>query len=133
MLKHHSPTYAIHYLVPVRPRRLVQYNLEELKMNAPTDCVLGRVPILSHSPFSLTMTSIKLLMETKVRLDEQKEKFERLSTVSCARSPSMRASSLLVRRLSVRFLADHLFSSDSHVISRIGRSRSSDHVVSVDD
>ena len=66
MLKHHSPTYAIHYLVPVRPRRLVQYNLEELKMNAPTDCVLGRLPNLSHSPFALAMTARKLLAETKV-------------------------------------------------------------------
>ncbi|CAF0869342.1 unnamed protein product [Adineta steineri] len=69
MLKHHSPTYAIHYLVPVRPRRLIQYNLEELKMNAPTDCVLGKLPSLTHSPFSLTMTSIKLLSETKITIN----------------------------------------------------------------
>ncbi|UJR28415.1 hypothetical protein I4U23_009655 [Adineta vaga] len=69
MLKHHSPTYAIHYLVPVRPRRLVEYNLEELKMNAPTDCVLGRLASLSHSPFSLTMTAMKLLMETKITIN----------------------------------------------------------------
>jgi hypothetical protein len=66
MLKHHSPTYAIHYLVPVRPRRLIQYNLDELKMNAPTDCVLGRLPSLTNSPFALTFTAIKLIMETKV-------------------------------------------------------------------
>ncbi|CAF4407272.1 unnamed protein product, partial [Adineta steineri] len=69
MLKHHSPTYAIHYLVPVRPRRLIQYNLEELKMNAPTDCVLGKLPSLTHSPFSLTMTCIKLLSETKITIN----------------------------------------------------------------
>ncbi|CAF1621244.1 unnamed protein product, partial [Adineta ricciae] len=69
MLKHHSPTYAIHYLVPVRPRRLVQYNLEELKMNAPTDCVLGRLPNLSHNPFALAMTARKLLTETKITIN----------------------------------------------------------------
>jgi hypothetical protein len=70
MLKHHSPTYAIHYLVPVRPRRLIQYNLDQLQMNAPTDCVLGRLPSLAHSPFALTFTAIKLIMETKVNPNE---------------------------------------------------------------
>ena len=66
MLKHHSPTYAIHYLLPVRPRRLIQYNLDQLKMNAPTDCVLGRLPHLMHNPFALTFTANKLIMEPKV-------------------------------------------------------------------
>ncbi|CAF0926188.1 unnamed protein product [Rotaria sp. Silwood1] len=69
MLKHHSPTYATHYLLPVRPRRLIQYNLDQLKMNAPTDCVLGRLPSLTHSPFALTFTAIKLIMETKITIN----------------------------------------------------------------
>lgn len=68
MLKHHSPTYAIHYLLPVRPRRLIQYNLDKLRMNAPTDCVLGRLPNLVHSPFALAFTAIKVLMEPKVKI-----------------------------------------------------------------
>ena len=66
MLKHHSPTYAIHYFLPVRPRRLIQYNLEELQMNAPTDCVLGQLPSLEHTPFALTFTAVKCMMEPKV-------------------------------------------------------------------
>jgi hypothetical protein len=39
-------------------------------MNAPTDCVLGRLPSLAHSPFALTFTAIKLIMETKVNPNE---------------------------------------------------------------
>ncbi len=52
----------MHYFVPVRPRRLIQYNLDQLQMNAPTDCVLGRLPSLQHSPFALTFTALKLII-----------------------------------------------------------------------
>ncbi|CAF3435054.1 unnamed protein product [Rotaria socialis] len=69
MLKHHSPTYAIHYLLPVRPRRLIQYNLEKLKMNAPTDCVLGSLPSLAHSQFALAFSTIKIIMEPKITIN----------------------------------------------------------------
>lgn len=60
----------MHYFVPVRPRRLVQYNLDKLQMNAPTDCVLGRLPNLLHNPFALTFTALKFIMETKVKFKE---------------------------------------------------------------
>ncbi|CAF5185807.1 unnamed protein product, partial [Rotaria magnacalcarata] len=69
MLKHHSPTYAIHYLLPVRPRRLIQYNLEKLKMNSPTDCVLGRLPSLAHSQFALAFSTTKIIMEPKITIN----------------------------------------------------------------
>jgi len=36
-------------------------------MNAPTDCVLGRLPSLELSPFALTFTALKFIMETKVK------------------------------------------------------------------
>jgi len=69
VLKHHSPTYAVHYLLPVRPRCLVQYDLQRLDTNAPTDCVLGRLPTLMHNPFALNFTSTKLLMESKITIN----------------------------------------------------------------
>jgi hypothetical protein len=43
-------------------------------MNAPTDCVLGRLPDLTHSPFALTFTAIKLIMESKVSIEKEIEK-----------------------------------------------------------
>jgi hypothetical protein len=54
----------MHYFVSVRPRRLIQYNLEKLQMNAPMNCVL--------SPFALTFTALKFLMETKVKKNRDK-------------------------------------------------------------
>jgi hypothetical protein len=36
-------------------------------MNAPTDCVLGNLPNLKYSPFALTFTALKFIMETKVK------------------------------------------------------------------
>jgi hypothetical protein len=68
----------MHYFVPVRPRRLIQYNLDQLKMNAPTDCVLGRLPSLAHSPFALTFTALKFLMETKVNKKLKKNNHYRI-------------------------------------------------------
>jgi hypothetical protein len=62
----------MHYFVSVRPRRLIQYNLEKLQMNAPTDCVLGKLPNLELSPFALTFTALKFLMETKVKKNRDK-------------------------------------------------------------
>jgi len=71
----------MNYFVSVRPRRLIQYNLEKLQVNAPTDCVLGKLPSLELSPFALTFTALKFLMETKVKHRQNRRKNDHLSVL----------------------------------------------------
>ncbi|PNI39510.1 CFAP61 isoform 11, partial [Pan troglodytes] len=60
----HSLTSALHYLVPVRPRRQIVYPLEKLGINAPSKAV-------SKDPMSyaLNHTNRKLTLEPKITVN----------------------------------------------------------------
>ncbi|KAM8774422.1 cilia- and flagella-associated protein 61 [Rhynchonycteris naso] len=60
----HSLTSALHYLVPVRPRRQIVYPLEKLGINAPSKAVSKDV--LSYA---LTHTNRKLSLEPKITVN----------------------------------------------------------------
>ncbi|XP_051831814.1 cilia- and flagella-associated protein 61 [Antechinus flavipes] len=60
----HSLTSALHYLVPVRPRRQIVYPLEELGINAPSKEVSKDQP-----PYALYHTNRKLMLEPKVTIN----------------------------------------------------------------
>uniref|UniRef100_A0A8C5X985 Cilia and flagella associated protein 61 n=1 Tax=Malurus cyaneus samueli TaxID=2593467 RepID=A0A8C5X985_9PASS len=57
----HSLTSALHYMVPVRPRRQIVYPLEELGVNAPSEQVSK-----DQLNYSLNHTNRKLVLESKV-------------------------------------------------------------------
>uniref|UniRef100_A0A8B9GEP1 Cilia and flagella associated protein 61 n=1 Tax=Amazona collaria TaxID=241587 RepID=A0A8B9GEP1_9PSIT len=57
----HSLTSALHYMVPVRPRRQIVYPLEELGINAPSEQVSK-----DQLSYSLNHTNRKLVLESKV-------------------------------------------------------------------
>ncbi|XP_074065449.1 cilia- and flagella-associated protein 61 isoform X2 [Macrotis lagotis] len=60
----HSLTSALHYLVPVRPRRQIVYPLEELGINAPSKEVSKDQPC-----YALYHTNRKLMLEPKVTIN----------------------------------------------------------------
>ncbi|XP_068931588.1 cilia- and flagella-associated protein 61 [Petaurus breviceps papuanus] len=60
----HSLTSALHYLVPVRPRRQIVYPLEELGINAPSKEVSKDQP-----SYALYHTNRKLMLEPKVTIN----------------------------------------------------------------
>ncbi|KAM5245532.1 cilia- and flagella-associated protein 61 [Ctenodactylus gundi] len=60
----HSLTSALHYLVPVRPRRQIVYPLEELGINAPSKAVSKDLV-----GFALNHTNRKLTLEPKVAVN----------------------------------------------------------------
>ncbi|NXR66662.1 CFA61 protein, partial [Rhadina sibilatrix] len=57
----HSLTSALHYMVPVRPRRQIFYPLQELGVNAPSEQVSK-----DQLKYSLNHTNRKLVLESKV-------------------------------------------------------------------
>ncbi|XP_063247361.1 cilia- and flagella-associated protein 61 isoform X4 [Prinia subflava] len=57
----HSLTSALHYMVPVRPRRQIVYPLQELGVNAPSEQVSK-----DQLKYSLNHTNRKLVLESKV-------------------------------------------------------------------
>uniref|UniRef100_A0A8C5KZJ3 Cilia and flagella associated protein 61 n=1 Tax=Jaculus jaculus TaxID=51337 RepID=A0A8C5KZJ3_JACJA len=61
----HSLTSALHYLVPVRPRRQIVYPLEKLGINAPSKAV-SKDPVGSYA---LNHTNRKLTLEPKVTVN----------------------------------------------------------------
>ncbi|CAO2578501.1 Cilia- and flagella-associated protein 61 [Lemmus lemmus] len=60
----HSLTSALHYLVPVRPRRQIVYPLEKLGINAPSKEVSK-----DQSSYALNHTNRKLTLEPKVAVN----------------------------------------------------------------
>ncbi|KAL1785794.1 cilia-and flagella-associated protein 61 [Sigmodon hispidus] len=60
----HSLTSALHYLVPVRPRRQIVYPLEKLGINAPSKEVSK-----DQSSYALNHTNRKLTLEPKVTVN----------------------------------------------------------------
>ncbi|KAM5218408.1 cilia- and flagella-associated protein 61 isoform 3-T4 [Hipposideros larvatus] len=60
----HSLTSALHYLVPVRPRRQIVYPLEKLGINAPSKAV-SKAPL----NFALNHTNRKLTLEPKITVN----------------------------------------------------------------
>ncbi|NWW89177.1 CFA61 protein, partial [Rhynochetos jubatus] len=60
----HSLTSALHYMVPVRPRRQIVYPLEELGMNAPSEQVSE-----DQLRYSLSHINRKLVLESKVSVN----------------------------------------------------------------
>ncbi|XP_069810288.1 cilia- and flagella-associated protein 61 [Dendropsophus ebraccatus] len=60
----HSLTSALHYMVPVRPRRQIVYPLEKLGINAPSKQVSKDQP-----PYSLYHINRKLTLEPKVTIN----------------------------------------------------------------
>ncbi|XP_072187744.1 cilia- and flagella-associated protein 61 isoform X2 [Excalfactoria chinensis] len=62
----HSLTSALHYMVPVRPRRQIVYPLEELGINAPSEQVSKDQP-----RYSLNHINRKLIMESKVSVNSR--------------------------------------------------------------
>ncbi|XP_006860809.1 PREDICTED: uncharacterized protein C20orf26 homolog [Chrysochloris asiatica] len=60
----HSLTSALHYLVPVRPRRQIVYPLEKLGMNAPSKEVSKDL-----SSYALNHTNRKLTLEPKIAVN----------------------------------------------------------------
>ncbi|XP_051470281.1 cilia- and flagella-associated protein 61 isoform X3 [Apus apus] len=60
----HSLTSALHYMVPVRPRRQIVYPLEELGINAPSEQVSK-----DQLSYSLNHINRKLLLESKVSIN----------------------------------------------------------------
>ncbi|NXI90493.1 CFA61 protein, partial [Psophia crepitans] len=60
----HSLTSALHYMVPVRPRRQIVYPLEELGINAPSEQVSK-----DQSSYSLNHINRKLLLESKASVN----------------------------------------------------------------
>ncbi|XP_010632494.2 cilia- and flagella-associated protein 61 isoform X4 [Fukomys damarensis] len=60
----HSLTSALHYLVPVRPRRQIVYPLEKLGINAPSKAVSKDV-----SGYALNHTNRKLTLEPKITVN----------------------------------------------------------------
>ncbi|XP_021247902.1 cilia- and flagella-associated protein 61 isoform X5 [Numida meleagris] len=62
----HSLTSALHYMVPVRPRRQIVYPLEELGINAPSEQVSKDQP-----RYALNHINRKLIMESKVSVNSR--------------------------------------------------------------
>ncbi|XP_015712110.1 cilia- and flagella-associated protein 61 isoform X2 [Coturnix japonica] len=62
----HSLTSALHYMVPVRPRRQIVYPLEELGINAPSEQVSKDQP-----KYSLNHINRKLIMVSKVSVNSR--------------------------------------------------------------
>ncbi|NXL07827.1 CFA61 protein, partial [Mesembrinibis cayennensis] len=60
----HSLTSALHYMVPVRPRRQIVYPLEELGINAPSEQVSK-----DQLSYSLNHINRKLVLESKVSIN----------------------------------------------------------------
>ncbi|KAL6042387.1 hypothetical protein STEG23_017281, partial [Scotinomys teguina] len=60
----HSLTSALHYLVPVRPRRQIVYPLEKLGINAPSKEVSK-----DQLSYALNHTNRKLTLEPKVTVN----------------------------------------------------------------
>ncbi|NWJ06557.1 CFA61 protein, partial [Crypturellus undulatus] len=60
----HSLTSALHYMVPVRPRRQIVYPLEELGINAPSEQVSKDQP-----DYALNYIDRKLTLESKVSIN----------------------------------------------------------------
>ncbi|XP_073930343.1 cilia- and flagella-associated protein 61 isoform X2 [Castor canadensis] len=60
----HSLTSALHYLVPVRPRRQIVYPLEKLGINAPSKAVSKDPP-----GYALNHTNRKLTLEPKITVN----------------------------------------------------------------
>ncbi|XP_019568090.2 cilia- and flagella-associated protein 61 isoform X1 [Rhinolophus sinicus] len=60
----HSLTSALHYLVPVRPRRQIVYPLEKLGINAPSKAV-SKAPL----SYALNHTNRKLTLEPKITVN----------------------------------------------------------------
>ncbi|XP_063558387.1 cilia- and flagella-associated protein 61 isoform X7 [Gorilla gorilla gorilla] len=60
----HSLTSALHYLVPVRPRRQIVYPLEKLGINAPSKAV-SKDPV----SYALNHTNRKLTLEPKITVN----------------------------------------------------------------
>ncbi|XP_042645319.1 cilia- and flagella-associated protein 61 [Tyto alba] len=60
----HSLTSALHYMVPVRPRRQIVYPLEELGINAPSEQVSK-----DQMSYSLNHINRKLVLESKVSIN----------------------------------------------------------------
>ncbi|NXW42893.1 CFA61 protein, partial [Nyctiprogne leucopyga] len=60
----HSLTSALHYMVPVRPRRQIVYPLEELGINAPSEQVSKDQP-----SYSLNHINRKLVLASKVSIN----------------------------------------------------------------
>uniref|UniRef100_A0A8C3JF57 Cilia and flagella associated protein 61 n=1 Tax=Calidris pygmaea TaxID=425635 RepID=A0A8C3JF57_9CHAR len=60
----HSLTSALHYMVPVRPRRQIVYPLEELGINAPSEQVSK-----DQSRYSLNHINRKLVLESKTAVN----------------------------------------------------------------
>uniref|UniRef100_A0A8C6ZJ35 Cilia and flagella associated protein 61 n=1 Tax=Nothoprocta perdicaria TaxID=30464 RepID=A0A8C6ZJ35_NOTPE len=60
----HSLTSALHYMVPVRPRRQIVYPLEELGINAPSEQVSK-----DQLAYALNYTDRKLTLESKVSIN----------------------------------------------------------------
>ncbi|KAM6355899.1 LOW QUALITY PROTEIN: cilia- and flagella-associated protein 61 [Podargus strigoides] len=60
----HSLTSALHYMVPVRPRRQIVYPLEELGINAPSEQVSKDQPC-----YSLNHINRKLVLKSKVSIN----------------------------------------------------------------
>ncbi|KFP84641.1 PREDICTED: uncharacterized protein C20orf26-like, partial [Apaloderma vittatum] len=60
----HSLTSALHYMVPVRPRRQIVYPLEELGRNAPSEQVSK-----DQLSYSLNHINRKLLLESRVSIN----------------------------------------------------------------
>ncbi|NWX48175.1 CFA61 protein, partial [Steatornis caripensis] len=60
----HSLTSALHYMVPVRPRRQIVYPLEELGINAPSEQVSK-----DQLSYSLNHINRKLVLESKVSVN----------------------------------------------------------------
>ncbi|NXJ98620.1 CFA61 protein, partial [Corythaixoides concolor] len=60
----HSLTSALHYMVPVRPRRQIVYPLEELGINAPSEQVSK-----DQLRYSLNHINRKLVLESKVSIN----------------------------------------------------------------
>ncbi|NXN94399.1 CFA61 protein, partial [Rhinopomastus cyanomelas] len=60
----HSLTSALHYMVPVRPRRQIVYPLEELGINAPSEQVSKDQP-----SYSLNHINRKLVLESRVSIN----------------------------------------------------------------
>ncbi|XP_054677587.1 cilia- and flagella-associated protein 61 isoform X1 [Grus americana] len=60
----HSLTSALHYMVPVRPRRQIVYPLEELGINAPSEQVSK-----DQSSYSLNHINRKLVLESKASIN----------------------------------------------------------------
>ncbi|NXT78301.1 CFA61 protein, partial [Zapornia atra] len=60
----HSLTSALHYMVPVRPRRQIVYPLEELGINAPSEQVSKDQP-----SYALNHINRKLILDSKVSIN----------------------------------------------------------------